>query len=131
MGENVAVKAERERISAINKLSVGGCENLIQDFIESGLSVGDSAIKILSYQKSKMENLRGSVVASSPKQVEVEEKEQGRPKKQENFASIDEKLESIWENDNDIRVEFSGNKERFLAFKRAEENGSVRILSRK
>jgi hypothetical protein len=38
-------------------------------------------------------------------------------------------FDSEWDDDSALHAEFSGSKERYLAFRRAEQNGSVKILS--
>lgn len=129
-----AVLAERKRIMAIQAAAFTGQDELVSELINSGASAGDAAMAFNKDQKAKLagilkaldadeEKVKGLRSEYAPANGPVEKSESnkgltGEPKWKADYAS-DAKLKSEF---------FS--EEAYVAFKRAEAKGRVRILNK-
>jgi ClpP class serine protease len=126
------IKAERERILAIEAAALEGHEDLVAKAKQDGEMTAEKlALQIIAREKQ-----RGTKYLESAKEAEKE-----MPKVEPNFESnsskikvdkdapLEERTKSEWDNDSKLRTEFNNDYEAFFAFKKATENKQVKILS--
>ena len=124
---------ERERIRAVEAQSMPGHEALIQALKFDGKTTGaEAAIKVLAAEKTlrstSLQNFRADAPAPLP-MPGIQYAEKNAPEDTQDEPPIEEKHEAEWCKDKRVRAEFS-NKETFLAYRKAQVNGQVRLLSR-
>lgn len=128
-----AVTAERNRILAIAAAAFPGQDKLCARLIDSGASVGDAAIAFNADHKAKGAKIMASLDAdeTSVKGLRSEPANGSQP---QNSPLAGLSGEALWkaefQGSADLRAEF-GSEMSYLAFKRAEANGRVRILNKK
>lgn len=130
---NKGILAERERILAIEKIAMPGHE----DLIEKAKADGSMTAESLAMQMVMAEKKRGLTHLTSLQNMENEMpkipeapaligSEQIAPE-----APLEEKAKAEWNKFADLRKEFANDFEDYLAFRQADENGSIKILNRK
>jgi hypothetical protein len=128
-----AVKAERSRILSIAAAAFPGQDKLCAKLIESGASVGDAALAFNADHKAKGAKIMASLDAdeASVKGLRSEPANGSEPQKSPLAGLSGEALwKAEFQGSAELRAEF-GSETSYLAFKRAEANGRVRILNKK
>lgn len=127
---------ERDRIKAVEEQLIPGHEALIQTLKFDGKTSGsEAAVKVLAAEKQSRTNMLANLKADAPQAMpmpavpHIEKKESTFPYDEEELPE-DEKLAAQWRKDSQVRAEFGGNKDAFMAFMKAQSNGQVRILQR-
>lgn len=130
---NKGVLAERERILAIEKIAMPGHS----DLVEKAKADGSMTAENLAMQMVMADKKRGVSHLVSLQTAEKELPpipEAPAPTASEQIASeapLEDRAKAEWNKSADLRREFANEFEDYLAYKQAEENGSVRILTRK
>lgn len=128
-----AVKAERTRVLSIAAAAFPGQDKLCARLIESGATIGDAAIAFNADHKAKSAKIMASldVDEASVKGLRSEPAN-GTEAPKNPLAGL--QGEALWKAEYsgsaDLQAEF-GSESGYLAFKRAEANGRVRILNKK
>jgi hypothetical protein len=128
-----AVKAERNRVLSIAAAAFPGQEKLCARMINSGASVGDAALAFNADHKAKGAKVLASLEAdeSAVKGLRSEPANGAEAPKSPHAGLNGEALwKAEFSGSADLRAEF-GSESAYLAFKRAEANGRVRILNNK
>ncbi len=125
--------AERERILAIEKIAIPGHE----DLVAKAKADGSMTAETLAMQMVMAEKRRGITHLAS---LQTAEKELPPiPEAPATVASeticseapLEDRAKAEWNKSAELRREFGNEFEDYVAYKQAEENGSVRILTRK
>lgn len=132
-GIEKGAQQERQRIKDVEEQALLGHDALIAKLKFDGKTTGpEAAVQVLAAERSKnanrLDSLRQSV--ASPVQASMTAEIVGKQKGADGL-SPEEKAERSWNNDADLRAEFSGNKAAYLAFCKADSDGKVRILGRR
>ncbi len=128
---NKGVLAERERILAIEKIAMPGHE----DLIEKAKADGSVTAETVAMQMVMAEKKRGISHLASLQTAEKELPpipEAPVPTASEQIdseAPLEDRAKAEWNKSADLRREFANEFEDYLAYKQAEENGSVKIYS--
>lgn len=130
---NKGILAERERILAIEKIAMPGHS----DLVEKAKADGSMTAENLAMQMVMADKKRGVSHLVSLQTAEKELPpipEAPAPTASEQIdseAPLEDRAKAEWNKSADLRREFANEFEDYLAYKQAEENGSVRILTRK
>lgn len=128
---NKGVLAERERILAIEKIAMPGHE----DLIEKAKADGSVTAETVAMQMVMAEKKRGISHLANLQTAEKELPpipEAPAPTASEQIdseAPLEDRAKAEWNRSADLRREFANEFEDYLAYKQAEENGSVKIYS--
>jgi len=125
------VKAESDRITALDALAKPGREKMIAGFKSDGKTTADqAALQILAYEDEK---LKGKAKAQEEDAAAVAAISQVEPGGGEEVVDdslpVEEKCKAAWETDAKLRAEFTS-LEAYTAFERAAANGSAKILKK-
>ncbi len=134
-GFKAGVDAERNRLFAIDEMTLSGHDDLIASakkdtemtaeklavqIIKAEQSKGNSHIDALKKAENKLPKIEAGANANEGKEkIEVDEN-----------APIEEQAETKWKSDASLRAEFNNDKEAFVAYFTAENNGQVKVLSK-
>lgn len=128
---NKGIQAERDRILAIEKIAMPGHTELV----EKAKADGSMTAENLAMQMVMADKKRGINHLAALQVAEEELPKIPEAQASEIFVDIDAPLEdrakAEWNKSADLRKEFGNDFEDYVAFKQAEERGSVRILTRK
>jgi ClpP class serine protease len=135
-GIETGAKNERDRILAIESASLPGHEDLIESAKkDASMSAEKLALQIISAEKQKgssyLANIRNAEI-ELPKiisNVEPDAASKSKEKINSNLP-LDQKAKILWDESSALRSEFGDDFESYHAFAKAEEAGSVRILSK-
>ena len=125
--------AERERILAIEKIAIPGHEDLVAKAKADGSMTAEN----LAMQMVMAEKRRGIIHLASLQTAEKELPpipEAPATAASETICSeapLEDRAKAEWNKSAELRREFGNEFEDYVAYKQAEENGSVRILTRK
>lgn len=128
---NKGVLAERKRILAIEKIAMPGHE----DLIEKAKADGSVTAETVAMQMVMAEKKRGISHLANLQTTEKELPpipEAPAPTASEQVDSeppLEDRAKAEWNKSADLRREFANEFEDYLAYKQAEENGSVKIYS--
>ena len=126
--------AERERIRAVEAQLIPGHENLIENLKYDGETTGEqAAVKVLQAEKSLREDVGKQLSEDAPDavaHVATAEVEQPTPA-EDTDAPMDDRARATWEKDSKLRSEFGSDFDAYLAFRKADAAGQVRIQSKK
>ena len=125
--------AEQVRIKSVKALSIPGHEALIETLMFDGVTTGEqTAVQVLAAEKTLRESKLAAFQAEGKdiKVPVVEGAEQPSGAVDPNLP-VEERAKAEWDKDPDLRAEFKDNFTAFLAFKKADEAGSVKILGRR
>lgn len=130
---DTAVKAERARVLGIAAAAFPGQEKLALSLIEKGASLGDAALAFNADHKAKGAKVMANLEADEASVKGLRsEPANGAEAPKNPLAGL--QGEALWKAEfsgsADLQAEF-GSEGAFLAFKRAEANGRVRILNKK
>jgi signal peptide peptidase SppA len=131
-GVTEGAKAERDRIKAVQSALIPGHEALIESMIADGKSTGTDAMAAVIAAEKKVRdgelakiNADAIKPAAAPAAPAVDADagiDQNLP--------VEERAKSEWDKKPEIRAEFK-TIEAYMAFKKADESGRVKILGRK
>ncbi len=127
-GMSEGILAERDRISKIHAVSMPGQDAIVQECIEKGLSVGDSAIKLTADSRAKLEMEGKKVQAEVQEPVVIKETEvieQATAVVEDEPKTAKEEFETS----EALQAEF-GDFETYKAFVDADANGQVKIMGK-
>lgn len=127
-GLDEGTKKERERLLAIDKITMKGHEALALEAKEAGMSPGDFAVKQAEAEKSTREKQLEAIKADGKQGAEVVATATGDPKPaaEDQNRPLDERAKAAWDADSNLRAEFQGEFDRYLAFRKNEPR--IRIL---
>ncbi|SMO98958.1 serine protease, ClpP class [Thalassovita litoralis] len=122
-----AVEAERARIAAIDEIAVDGHDELVARARATGWAAEKLALEIVKadkasgshYLASRQDGDAGAAVAPADPAPATSQ-----------TGSIEDQAKASWDKDADLRAEFSGNYNAYLAFMKAQDSGQARIYSR-
>lgn len=120
---------ELQRIKDVKEQLVPGHEALIDQFILDGHTTGAEAAKaIIKAEKELKEKGLSALNAAQPLPGATPPEPEGK-KKVNPDAPIEERVKAEWDETPDVRKEFDNNYDVYLAFRKNEEAGNVRIKS--
>jgi hypothetical protein len=128
-----AVKAERNRVLSIAAAAFPGQEKLCARMINSGASVGDAALAFNADHKAKGAKVLASLEAdeSAVKGLRSEPANGAEAPKNPHAALNGEALwKAEYASSADLQAEF-GSEANFLAFKRADARGGIKLMSKR
>jgi signal peptide peptidase SppA len=136
-----AAATERERVLGIQALSLPGHEDLVRACIADGLTVEGASLKILTAEKAKKAQVHADIVKDAPRPaptttapddgaVAKAKADEERAKVADAELPIEDRAKKEWAADAKVRGEFL-NVEGYVAFRKAQASGQVRILDRK
>lgn len=122
-------ETERARIQAVEEQLIVGHEDLIAELKFDGKTTGpEAAQQVLAAEKGAR--------ATALKDMEtggnepVPSAEGGQDGGVDPNAPIEERAQADWDNDADLRAEFGGKFEAYLAYAKATEGGRAKVLGR-
>ncbi len=130
-GKLEGAKAERERLSAIDRAALNGYEDLVAEAKkDSKMTAEKLALRIIEAEKSKGNSYLASIKNAETKlpqidhsaALEIKDKTAIDPN-----TPVEERAEAEWNSNTAIRAEFNGDKEAFMAFYKANENGQIKL----
>jgi capsid assembly protease len=117
--------AERQRIQDVLAQALPGHEALVQTLAFDGKTTGpEAASAVLAAERKARETKLGAMKEDAP-QPATPAVESGSAAPQGEDA-----WKADWEKDADLRAEFGGSLNAYLAFKKAEANGTIRIATK-
>jgi len=125
--------AERERIKSVQDQLISGHEDLIQELMFDGKTSGpEAAVKVLAAEKKLRQDTLTTHRTESPEALPDPSTDNAKETTTEDKnLPVDERAKVEWDKDPKVRAEFDGDFDGFLAFKKAEDRGAVKILKRK
>lgn len=130
-----ASKAERERIQAVygqgQKLPGHGA--LIQKLMFDGKTTGpEAAVEILAAESNARGRTLSDIRADAPKPADtVDATQEGDAARIDPNLPVEERAKAEWDKSPDVRDEFGGQFDSYLAWRRADEGGRVHVLNAK
>jgi hypothetical protein len=135
-GISAGAETEKKRISEIMAQAVSGHEAIIEAAIADGKSdAGSVALKIVAAEKALRAQKAADAAtdAAALKGVAVTSASgvEANTTAVDPNLPVEERAKAEWDKTPAIRTEFKGNYDGYLAFKKAEESGKIKILGRK
>lgn len=132
-GMQAGAKVERERIMALEEMALSGHEDMVAEAKKDGKTQpGELAMKIVAAQKQRgfdfLQDRRED--ANANKGIGPSQDQQPMSPGADASAPIEERAAAEWAKDQKIRAEF-GDKDTYIAFRKAEEEGRVRRFGTK
>lgn len=125
--------SERERILAIESTALPGHEDLIKAAkLDRSITAEKLALQIISAEKQRSSNYLSNLKESEnelPKVAANIETEPKANKESNPNLPLENRAKSEWEDNPKIRAEFSDDYDSYFAYKKANENQQVKILS--
>ena len=116
---------ELTRVKDVMSMSVSGCEALIQECIEDGVTTGSqAAVKVLAKKKAD-HNTDGEGVA-----VDVTLAPEAEGTGVDPNAPLKDQAKTVWDSKPEIRTEFLDNFDAYLSYLEKSKTGQARILKR-
>lgn len=122
--------AERERILGIEAQAVPGHEAIIAAMKADGNSTGADAAMAIVAAEQKMRGAALAGIAADAPPLLPQPPATDAPAATEAAPTVEEKARAAWDKDADLRAEFGGNFNGYLAFAKAEAEGKVRLLGK-
>ncbi len=123
--------AERERLAAIENISLAGHEDLTAAAKKDpNMTAEKLAIQIIAAEKTKGLEYVSSLREASKKMPDISPSVADLSEKITQGATVEERAESEWKNNAKTRTEFGGDKEAFMAFYCANEKGLIKLQSK-
>lgn len=123
--------AERERLAAIENISLVGHEDLTAAAKKDpNMTAEKLAIQIIAAEKRKGTEYIASLREASKKMPDISPSVADLSEKIAQGATVEERAENEWQNNAKTRTEFSGDKEAFMAFYCANEKGLIKLQSK-
>lgn len=127
-GREAGATAERERIQAVEAQLIPGHEALINTLKFDGRTSGpEAAVKVLAAEREQRERMADDRRADAPDPVPFAPDAEDKPAP----ASVEDAAKAEWDADADLRAEFGDNFETYLAWKKADAAGRVKIHGEK
>ena len=121
--------AERARIQGCLDAALPGHEALARELAFDGKTTpGDAALKINAAEREKKVKVHTNLKADAPAPAQASQ-EKEKPAVDAD-APVEDRAKAEWDKDSKLRVEFGGNFDAFVAFKRAEESGRARVFTK-
>ncbi len=128
-----AAAAERQRILDVEAQALPGHEALIAQFKADGKTTGpEAALAVLNAEKKLRGNAAADLAADAGTPVPATPSQSGdhAAAADNKNLPVDARCKAKWDADANIRAEFGGSFESFVAFTKAEESGHARIFSK-
>lgn len=117
-----ALEEERSRVAAIDEIARPGAEDMVAKAKAEGWTAETLALEMVKADKAKGAGYVADLAAQDGEAAVVSK----RPAQTEGAGGTpEEQAEAAWERDADLRAEFGGNKDAYLAFKRREAAGNI------
>jgi ClpP class serine protease len=130
-GKTKGAEEERARIKAVKAVLLAGHEGLIEGLMFDGKTTGpEAAALVIEAERSKRTLHLKAMREDAPPPVAHSVAPQGEGAPSDAALPLDERCKRAWDRDPNLRAEFGDRFETYLAFSRAEEKGSVKILRR-
>lgn len=126
--------AEHERLLAIDKASLNGYEDLAQKAKENPQMTAEKlALQIIEAEKTKGNDYLASLKTAEKNMPKISHSANtgGNVHQIDENAPVSERAEAKWNSDSKIRTEFGGDKEAFVAYYTASDNGQVKLQNNK
>ena len=123
-------KAERERLLALDEVAVAGHEDLLAKAkADPNMTAEKLALQIVKAEKAKGGDYLNGLkkAANSMPQVKPSNKPVVKINK---GATPEERAKNEWASNPEIRSEFNGDKDAFIAYCIAQENGQIKIQTK-
>jgi ClpP class serine protease len=126
------IEAERGRIKAVKAVSLPGHEGLIERLMFDGTTTGpEAAVLVLAAENGKRTlHLKAIKDDAPPPVTHAVAPDLESAAASDTALPLEERCKRAWDRDPKLRAEFGDRYESYLAFTRAEEKGSVKILRR-
>ncbi|MGE0289674.1 MAG: S49 family peptidase [Bradyrhizobium sp.] len=125
-GKTAGATAERERIQSVLAQSLPGHEALVNTLAFDGKTTGaEAAVAVLNAERGARKDTLAGLRADSPKPLP---QPAGDDAAAEATLPIEERCKAKWDRSAELRAEFNNNFGTYLAFTKAEEAGTVRVL---
>lgn len=123
-----AITAERERIAAIEALAIPGHDALIAQLKAEGATADEAALKIIGAEKQARQSALAAIEKSGSVAVPPAEGQGGSGV--DPSAPLKDRARAEFDRDADLRAEFGGRFEPYLAYRKAEESKRARVLGK-
>lgn len=133
-GKAEGAEAERERIKSVEAQALPGHEALIAAMKYDGKTTGaEAAVAILAAEKSKHQAALNAMISDAPAVIAPDNPPvvSGPESGKEDPRPLEEKAKEAWEKSPDLRAEFKGNFNAYLAYEQNAAAGRIRIYGRK
>lgn len=128
-GFKAGSEAEVERVRGIMKLTIAGHEDLVMEMaFDPSVSIEDAKSKLIKAVQEKAEQVINDQVLDAPDPVGVVDPVEGKEKEIDSNLPIEERCKLQWQKDKDLRDEFGGDFDSYLAYMIADAEGSIKIL---
>lgn len=132
LGKKEGAEHERARIQAVKAVSLPGHEGLIERLMFDGTTTGpEAAALVIAAENAKRKQHLQAIADDAPRPVAhavAPDLEAGATA--DAALPLEERCKRAWDRDPKLRAEFGDRYESYLAFSKAEERGSVKILRR-
>jgi ClpP class serine protease len=129
-GRTVGATAERQRIFDVEAQALPGHDALIAQFKVDGTTTGPmAAIAVLNAERAITAGRASKLAADAPQPVAHASAPEDKSAAEDKTLPIEERAKAKWDGDAAIRAEF-GKFETFLAFAKAHDAGTVKVLSK-
>ncbi len=124
-----AITAERERIAAIEALAIPGHDALIAQLKAEGATADEAALKIIGAEKQARQSALAAIEKSGSVAVPPAEGQGGSGV--DPSAPLEDRARAEFDRDADLRAEFGGRFEPYLAYRKSIDQGRARVLGKK
>jgi len=123
--------AERERILSVEAQALPGHDDLVAELKADGKTTGpEAAVQILAAEKAANHGVARAMESGANQPVPAAEGGNGGNPVDPD-APIDERAKAEWSADKDLRAEFGGKFDSYLAWKKSDESGRSKVLGKK
>jgi hypothetical protein len=123
--------SECERIKAVADQSMAGHEALITKLMYDGKTTGpEAAVQVLSAEKKLRKNAQQDLADDAIPPVNHSPAPEGEGLAEDESLPIEERAKAKWDKTANLRAEFGGDYEAYLAYETAISNGQVKILGK-
>lgn len=130
-GNTDGAAAERKRIQDVEAQAMPGHETLIASLKFDGKTTGpEAAVQVLAAEKKKAGAMLTDIIHDAPKAAAPAAEQQPDKPKADDHVPLEDRCKAEWNKDEKIRAEFL-TLESYIAFKKAEGDGRVKILGNK
>jgi hypothetical protein len=131
-GAAAGAVAERERIQAVEAQALPGHDQLVAALKYDGITTGpEAAVRIVAAEKTVRETKLAALEASSPPIVATVDPTPAEAivasAVEDESAPLDVRAKAAWDKDPKVRAEFGSQYGAYLAYRKAEEAGRVKI----
>lgn len=131
-GHGLGVKAESERIQAVEAQSMPGHEELIAAMKFDGKTTGpEAAVAVLGAERGALKAAGADHKKDAPKTVAGAVAPEDSGAAGEQGATVEDQAKIDWNKSKALQTEFGGEFASYLAYAKAVDSGSVKVLSGK